>query len=110
MHFRSSEVQTQLQAGARQLFAKELSPELIPEIEQSEAGFSGAIWCEGVQLGWPGTTLPEAFGGSDCSLLDMCVLIEEPGPGGAALPPGRQLGCVGNTPQQGSNVTAALLI
>ena len=86
MDFSLSIAQTQLQVRARGLFEDKLPPALIREIEQSETGFSHAIWDAGVQLGWPGIALPEAFGGSGRSLLDMCVLVEELGRGGAALP------------------------
>jgi len=63
-----------------------LSAELIREAEASADGFPRSIWEQGVQLGWPGIALSEAFDGGGCSLLDMCVLVEEIGRGGATLP------------------------
>lgn len=63
-----------------------LSTEQIRAAEETADGFPRSIWEEGIQLGWPGMSLPEAVGGGGCSLLDMCVLVEEIGRGGATLP------------------------
>ena len=86
MDFNLSFVQSQLQESARRMLEDRLSPELIREAEDSADGFPRTIWNEGVQLGWAGISLPEAFGGGGCSLLDMTVLAEEMGRGGATLP------------------------
>ena len=86
MDFNLNFVQGQLQESARRMLEDRLTPELIREAEESEVGFPKAIWDEGVQLGWTGISLPEEFGGGGCSLLDMCVLVEEVGRGGATLP------------------------
>ena len=63
-----------------------LATDQIRDAESSADGFPRSIWDEGVQLGWPGISLPEAFGGGGCGLLDMTVLVEEVGRGGATLP------------------------
>lgn len=86
MDFNQSFIQSQLQDSARRMLEDRLSPELIREAEDSTDGFPRTIWDEGVQLGWPGISLPEEFGGGGCSLLDMTVLAEELGRGGATLP------------------------
>ena len=86
MKFGLSFVQAQLQESTRRMLEDRLSTDLIREAEESADGFPRSIWEEGIQLGWPGMSLPEAFGGGDCSLLDMCVLVEELGRGGATLP------------------------
>ena len=86
MDFNLNFVQSQLQESARRMLEDRLTPELIREAEESDDGFPRAIWDEGVQLGWTGISLPEEFGGGGCSLLDMCVLVEEIGRGGATLP------------------------
>ena len=85
MDFNLSFVQSQLQESARRMLEDRLSPDLIREAEDSADGFPCTIWNEGIQLGWPGISLPEEFGGG-CSLLDMTVLAEEIGRGGATLP------------------------
>ena len=86
MDFGLSFVQQQLQESTRRMLEDRLSTNQIREAEESAEGFPRPIWEEGVQLGWPGMSLPEAFGGGGCSLLDMCVLVEEMGRGGATLP------------------------
>ena len=86
MDFGLSFVQAQLQESTRRMLEDRLSTDLIREAEASADGFPRSIWEEGIQLGWPGVSLPEAFDGGGCSLLDMCVLVEEIGRGGATLP------------------------
>ncbi len=86
MDFGLSFVQAQLRESTRRMLEDRLSTDLIREAEASADGFPRLIWEEGIQLGWPGMSLPEAFGGGGCSLLDMCVLVEEVGRGGATLP------------------------
>ena len=86
MEFGFSFVQTQLQESAQRMLEDRLSTEQIRAAEETADGFPRSIWEEGIQLGWPGMSLPEAVGGGGCSLLDMCVLVEEIGRGGATLP------------------------
>ena len=86
MDFSFSFVQSQLQESTRRMLEHKLSTDLIREAEESVDGFPRAVWDEGIELGWPGISLPEEFGGGGCSLLDMCVLVEEIGRGGATLP------------------------
>ena len=86
MDFNPSFVQSQLQESAQRMLEDRLSPDLIREAEESADGFPRAVWDEGIQLGWPSVSLPEEFGGGGCGLLDMAVLAEEIGRGGATLP------------------------
>lgn len=86
MDFNHSFIQGQLQDSARRMLEDRLSPELIRQAEDSGDGYPHAVWEEGVQLGWPGISLSEEWGGGGCSLLDMTVLAEEIGRGGATLP------------------------
>lgn len=86
MDFNLNFIQSQLQESARRMFEGQLSPQQIRDGEESEHGFPISVWEEGTRLGWPGISLSEAFGGGGCGLLDMCVLAEEIGRGGATLP------------------------
>lgn len=86
MDFSLSFEQARLQDGARKLMAAKLSSEQIRLAEKSEHGFPTDVWAEGRNLGWPALMISEAHGGDGCSLLDMCVLLEEVGRGGASLP------------------------
>ncbi len=86
MDFDLNFVQSQLQETARRMLEDRFSTQQIREAEESADGFPRSIWEEACQLGWPEISLPEEFGGGGCSLLDMCVLVEEVGRGGATLP------------------------
>lgn len=86
MDFGLSFVQAQLQESTRRMLQDKLSTDMIREAEASADGFPRPIWDEGIQLDLPGMSLPEEFGGGGCSLLDVCVLVEEFGRGGATLP------------------------
>ncbi|MGW5311371.1 acyl-CoA dehydrogenase family protein [Nocardia thailandica] len=35
------------------------------------------VYAKMAELGWLGLTVPEAYGGSDASMVDMCILLEE---------------------------------
>jgi acyl-CoA dehydrogenase len=39
-------------------------------------GFSPALWKEMAELGWVGIPFPEAFGGADMGLSELCVVLE----------------------------------
>ncbi|WP_278261989.1 acyl-CoA dehydrogenase family protein [Nocardia sp. AG03] len=43
------------------------------DAEQHHAG----VYAKMAELGWLGLTVPEAYGGSDASMVDMCILLEE---------------------------------
>lgn len=36
-----------------------------------------ALYAKMAELGWLGLTVPEEYGGSDASMVDMCILLEE---------------------------------
>jgi alkylation response protein AidB-like acyl-CoA dehydrogenase len=52
---------------------------VVKELEQSELGYSPELWKEMAGLGWMGLVLPEKYGGSGMSFLDLAVLLEEMG-------------------------------
>ncbi|WP_410875764.1 acyl-CoA dehydrogenase family protein [Nocardia sp. A7] len=43
------------------------------DAEQHNAG----IYAKMAELGWLGLTVPEEYGGSDATMVDMCILLEE---------------------------------
>ncbi|MFD3458659.1 acyl-CoA dehydrogenase family protein [Nocardia fluminea] len=43
------------------------------DAEQHNAGVYGKM----AELGWLGLTVPEEYGGSDATMVDMCILLEE---------------------------------
>jgi alkylation response protein AidB-like acyl-CoA dehydrogenase len=84
MDFRPSSSQQLLIATAREFLRKECPPERSQRLALDARGFDEALWRRMAELGWPGLLVPADFGGSDGSLLDVILLVEEMGR--AALP------------------------
>jgi alkylation response protein AidB-like acyl-CoA dehydrogenase len=75
-----------LAESARQLFERTYTTESAREAEAHPDGFSGDLWKQACELGWPGIALPEEHGGAGYGLLELAVLAEELGRGAATLP------------------------
>jgi len=74
-----SEEQEMLKKMAHDFLTDKLPKTVVKEIEQSELGYSPELWKEMAGLGWMGLALPEKYGGSGMSFLDLAVLLEEMG-------------------------------
>ncbi len=62
----------------------------------SEAtGYSGALWKEMVDLGWPGLPFDESYGGVGLGFLEFCLLLEEAGHAGVPSPLASTVACCG---------------
>jgi alkylation response protein AidB-like acyl-CoA dehydrogenase len=62
----------------------------------SEAtGYSGALWKEMVDLGWPGLPFAESYGGVGLGFLEFCLLLEEAGHAGVPSPLASTVACCG---------------
>lgn len=69
-----------LLAEAARHFAEQVCPtSVVREIETSQSGFSADLWSKLSELGYPGLALPEAYGGSGGTILDLSILSEELG-------------------------------
>ena len=79
MDLHLSEEQEMLKTMARDFLTDKYPKSLIREMEEDEKGYSLELWKEMVDLGWLGLVLPEEFGGSGMSFLDLSVLLEEAG-------------------------------
>ena len=79
MNLAFSEEQEMLKTMARDFLSDKLPKATVKEIEESESGYSPEIWQEMAGLGWMGLALPEKYGGSDMSFIDLAVLLEEMG-------------------------------
>jgi len=76
-----NEEQELLKQTARE-FVQEKSP--VTELRRlrdavDADGFDRALWKEMSELGWPGASLPEDFGGMDLGLLELAQILEECG-------------------------------
>jgi len=86
MDFRPSSSQQLLIATAREFLRKECPPERSQRLALDARGFDEVLWRRMAELGWPGLLVPGDFGGSDGSLLDVILLVEEMGRAGLPGP------------------------
>ncbi len=86
MDFRPSPAQLILTKTARAFLRQHCPPELAQRLALDERGFDEALWRRMAELGWPGLLIPSELGGSDGSLLDVILLVEEMGRAGLPGP------------------------
>jgi alkylation response protein AidB-like acyl-CoA dehydrogenase len=80
-----SEAQELLQRSARDFLQKECPIRLVRAMEEDDQGYDMNLWKQMGDLGWLGLVLPEEYGGSGATMMDLVVLLEE---FGRALVPG----------------------
>jgi alkylation response protein AidB-like acyl-CoA dehydrogenase len=95
MNFALSEDHEFLRDVARSFVKKEidLAPLLIPGATVANSGYD-ANWKKIVDVGWPGLIVPEAYGGSEMSCIDLAMVIGELG---RALAPSPFFGTLAGT-------------
>jgi alkylation response protein AidB-like acyl-CoA dehydrogenase len=82
MDFRPSPAQQLLTATSRDYLRRHCPIELVQRLAleaQPERSEADKLWRGMAELGWPGLLVPGDFGGSDGSLLDVILLVEELG-------------------------------
>ncbi|MCX5999967.1 MAG: acyl-CoA/acyl-ACP dehydrogenase [Chloroflexi bacterium] len=79
MDFSPSEQQEMVRKTAKEFFAKELPKTLVKEMAKEKKGYTVELWQKMAELGWMGLVLPEEYGGSAASFLDLAILLEEMG-------------------------------
>jgi alkylation response protein AidB-like acyl-CoA dehydrogenase len=79
MDVRPSPAQQLLATTARDYLRRHCPIELVQGLARDERGFSDKLWRGMAELGWPGLLVPGDLGGSDGSLLDVTLLVEELG-------------------------------
>jgi alkylation response protein AidB-like acyl-CoA dehydrogenase len=80
-----SEEQELLQGSARDFLQQECPIRLVRVMEENDRGYDLGLWKQMGDLGWFGLVLPEEYGGSGATMMDLVVLLEE---FGRALVPG----------------------
>jgi alkylation response protein AidB-like acyl-CoA dehydrogenase len=80
-----SEEQELLQGSARDFLQQECPIRLVRAMEEDDRGYDLGLWKQMGDLGWFGLVLPEEYGGSGATMMDLVVLLEE---FGRALVPG----------------------
>jgi alkylation response protein AidB-like acyl-CoA dehydrogenase len=71
--------QLHIQRTAHDFFRQRCTPETIREIEDGELGYPPDLWREMAGLGWLGITIPEEYGGTGGTFLDLLPIYEEMG-------------------------------
>ncbi len=79
MEFELNEEQKILQKSAADFLRAECPKELVRRLDESEDHHAPELWRKMAELGWMGLHLPEEYGGTDLSFLEMAVLMEEMG-------------------------------
>ncbi len=85
MEISLSEEQELLQRSARDFLQEECPIRLVRAMEEDAKGYDLHLWKQMADLGWLGLIVPEAYGGTGGSMMDLAVLLEE---FGRALVPG----------------------
>ncbi len=79
MYFEFSEEQKMLRASARDFLATQCPKTLVRAMVRDEKGYTQELWRSMANMGWMGLIVPEKYGGSGGSLMDLLVLLEEMG-------------------------------
>jgi alkylation response protein AidB-like acyl-CoA dehydrogenase len=77
--FGFSEEQEMLRQSARNLLEKECPSTLVRRLMEEERGYEPELWKKIAELGWLGLVVPEAYGGSALSYVDLVLVLEEMG-------------------------------
>jgi alkylation response protein AidB-like acyl-CoA dehydrogenase len=86
MNFGFSEEQELLRKTARDFLAAQAPAKLVRRFMEGDASHSQPLWREMAQLGWLGLAFPEAYGGADLGVVDLCIVLEELGRSLAPVP------------------------
>lgn len=86
MHFAFDEDQLEFRAQLRGLADKECTPAHIREAWASRLGWSRSRWTALAEMGVVGLTVPEDHGGMGLGLVDLVLLLEEAGRAGLPEP------------------------
>ena len=81
MNLDFSEEQEMLRTMARDFIDKECPKTKVRELEDDPQGYSPEIWSKMAELGWMGLVIPEQYGGTDGTFMDLVILLEEMGRG-----------------------------
>ena len=86
MDFRPSEEQTALCGLAREILAKEATPERLRAAERSPEWLDRELWARLADANLLGVAVPEAQGGIGLGFFELCALLTELGRAVAPLP------------------------
>ena len=79
MDFTPSSAQQMPVSTAREFLRRHCPPERVQAWALDERGFDEKLWRQMAELGWPGLLVSPELGGSDGSMLDVVLLVEQMG-------------------------------
>ncbi len=80
MNFAFTEEQEELRKSARSFLENYSSSERVREMMETESGYDKEVWTRiGQELGWPSLHIPEEYGGSGFSYVELIAVMEEMG-------------------------------
>ncbi len=80
MNFAFSEEQEELRKVVRDFLNAKSSEATVRELMETDSGYDAAVWSQmGEQMGLQGLIIPEEFGGSGYSYVELIVVLEEMG-------------------------------
>jgi alkylation response protein AidB-like acyl-CoA dehydrogenase len=80
MNFAFSEEQEELRKTVRSFLETKSSEEAVREQMETDQGYDAAVWSQmGEQMGLQGLHIPEEYGGSGYSYIELGVVLEEMG-------------------------------
>src|SRR5262249_40700299 len=79
MNFGFTEEQEALRDATRKFLDNECPTTFVRKMMADDTAHATELWKKIAQLGWLGIIVPEDFGGSGGSFLDLVVLLEEAG-------------------------------
>ena len=80
MNFAFTEEQEELRKTVRQFLESKSSEAAVREQMETESGYDAAVWSQmGEQMGLQGLIVPEEFGGSGFSYVELGIVLEEMG-------------------------------
>lgn len=86
MNFDFSDEQKMLRGIARKFLKEHCSPGVVRRVLDSGEPYDRDLWNGIAELEWPGTAIPEDYGGIGYGYLELCVLAEELGRAIAPVP------------------------
>jgi alkylation response protein AidB-like acyl-CoA dehydrogenase len=81
MNFGLTEEQEVLRTVARRFIDEQAPIAVVRRIMESPQAFDEGVWSSMADLGWPGLTIAEEYGGAGLGWVDLVVLLEETGRG-----------------------------
>src|SRR2546428_9689721 len=79
MNFDFSDDQKVLRDQARKFLGERASLQRVRRILETDASYDEELWRGMTELAWPGTAIPEVYGGAGFGHLELCVIAEELG-------------------------------